>query len=105
MKNINLWEILLMFLATIGTISLIGVLLQNTLIQGAFRQQVSGFEYSSPIFAFIGAIVAMFIFTKTVGRNLTADSAMTIFIAGLLVLLLYVVMPQYLPPAFSILKW
>ena len=101
---VNVYSFLALFLMTIGVITLLTSLVWQKVITGEFREQVTGYEYSSPIFAFIGSAISMWIIAHAFGKAFGVEEIIMTFIAGVLVILIYTMAPQYLPPSFAILR-
>lgn len=101
---VNWQSFVVIFLATIGTITVLTTHLWNRVITGELRGAVSGYEFSSPVFAFIGSFITVYLIAKGfTGKTFGMQEALMAFLAGVLVIMVYTFAPQYLPPSFAIL--
>jgi len=94
-----------MFLTTIGVITLIGIGLSRYVITGDIRASVQGFEYASPVFAFVGAVIALWIEAKSSAGVGKAEYLIYILSVGVAIIILYMMFSEYMPPSFAVLRW
>lgn len=104
----NIWKLITMFFTAIGVITMIGILLSKYVVTGDIRTTVTGFEYSSPVFAFIGAAVALWIQDKSMKGMKSlggTEFMMYVMIVGIGIIALYLMYPTFVPPSFNVLSW
>jgi len=100
----DVWRILMVFFMTMGIIATIGALLARTSIHQTGVPYLEA--YSSPVFAFIGAIISLLLIHKQYeGGKWDFRDVIAIFIVGIAIIMLYMAVPEYLPQAYSVLRW
>lgn len=100
----DMWRILAIFFMTMGVIAVMGALLAKTSIHETGVPYLT--EYSSPIFAFAGAVISVFLLHKEGGsEKWDFRDVVAVFIVGIVIIILYTTVPEYLPESFSVLKW
>ena len=101
--NIDWWKILVIFFMTMGIIAVIGALLSQTAIHQTGIPYLT--EYSSPIFAFIGATIGLGLWNKSTKGKWEFSDVLSIFIVGIMIIVLYMAIPEYLPSSYAVLRW